>query len=167
MCLAIEMYLLAVSPWARIHGKQVFLSLKISRIISSLGCFSRHTHTENPYAQHLHTHTHKSSPRLEILIWLWFVLQSYVSLPQTQSIDFPWMRLNMVAAALRTLLKTTALAGFFSRRGSQEEALSIGRAELWSRAQFLECKWCWEVGRFSHQGVIECKNTHRECVPQE
>lgn len=56
------------------------------------------------------------------------------------------MRLNMVAAAaaaaaaLRTLLKTTAIAGFFSRYGSQDEGPSIPRAELWSRAQFLECK---------------------------
>lgn len=45
------MYLLAVSPWAQIHGKQVSLSLKISGITSSLGCFSRHTHTQNPYTQ--------------------------------------------------------------------------------------------------------------------
>lgn len=53
------------------------------------------------------------------------------------------MHLNMVAAAaaaLRTLLKTTAIAGSFSRCGSQDEGPSIGRAELWSLAQFLEFK---------------------------
>lgn len=92
--------------------------IKIIEIISSLDCFSTNTHTQN-------LHTHKSTPRLEILIWLWFVLQSFASLPQTQTIDFPWMCLNKVAAAaaaLRTLLKTTAIAGFFSRYGSQMRA---------------------------------------------
>lgn len=50
------------------------------------------------------------------------------------------MHPNMVAAATAALQKTTALTVFSGHSGSQDESPSIGRAELWSHAQFLERK---------------------------
>ena len=78
------------------------LFIKICGIISSLGCFSKTAHTrtnQKPYTHtHTHTHTHTQTQAKNMNLTL-ACPPELCQLPQTQTIDFPWMHLNMVAAA--------------------------------------------------------------------